>query len=44
MRYLYIVYRRNEGGDPSGILLTEKSILATVFLWAVTVIWILWRF
>jgi 4-hydroxybenzoate polyprenyltransferase len=43
MRYLYIVYRRNEGGDPSGILLTEKSILATVFLWAVTVIWILWR-
>jgi 4-hydroxybenzoate polyprenyltransferase len=44
MRYLYIVYRRNEGGDPSGTLLTEKSILATVFLWAVTVIWILWRF
>ncbi len=44
MRYLYIVYRRHEGGDPSGILLTEKSILATVFLWAVTVIWILWRF
>ncbi len=43
MRYLYIVYRRNEGGDPSGILLTEKSILATVFLWAVAVIWILWR-
>ncbi|MCX5752070.1 MAG: decaprenyl-phosphate phosphoribosyltransferase [Candidatus Krumholzibacteria bacterium] len=43
MRYLYIVYRRNEGGDPSGILLTEKSILAAVFLWAVTVIWILWR-
>jgi 4-hydroxybenzoate polyprenyltransferase len=43
MRYLYIVYRRNEGGDPSGTLLTEKSILAAVFLWAVTVVWILWR-
>ena len=43
MRYLYIVYRRDEGGDPSGVLLTEKSILITVFLWVVTTIWILWR-
>ena len=44
MRYLYIVYSRNEGGDPSGILLTEKSILIAVFLWFLTTIWILWRF
>jgi 4-hydroxybenzoate polyprenyltransferase len=44
MRYLYIVYARNEGGDPSGVLLTEKSILITVFLWVVTTILILWRF
>ncbi len=43
MRYLYIVYSRNEGGDPSVVLLTEKSILITVFLWFLTVIWILWR-
>jgi 4-hydroxybenzoate polyprenyltransferase len=44
MRYLYIVYSRNEGGDPSGILLTEKSILIDVFLWIVATIFILWRF
>jgi hypothetical protein len=25
------------------VLLTEKSILITVFLWFLTVIWILWR-
>ena len=43
MRYLYIVYSKSEGGDPSGVLLTEKSILITVFLWFLTVIWILWR-
>jgi len=44
MRYLYIVYSRNEGGDPSGVLLTEKSILIAVFLWFLTTIMILWRF
>jgi len=44
MRYLYIVYSRNEGGDPSGVLLTEKSILIAVFLWFLTTILILWRF
>ncbi len=43
MRYLYIVYSRNEGGDPSGILLTEKSIIIDVFLWFLAVIFILWR-
>ena len=44
MRYLYIVYSRNEGGDPSGILITEKSIIIDVFLWFVATIFILWRF
>ena len=44
MRYLYIVYSRNEGGDPSGTLLTEKWILVDVFLWILTTILILWRF
>ena len=36
MRYLYLVYNRNEGGDPSGVLLTEKAIIIDVFLWFVT--------
>jgi 4-hydroxybenzoate polyprenyltransferase len=44
MRYLYIVYSRNEGGDPSGVLITEKSILITVFLWFLATILILWRY
>jgi len=44
MRYLFIVYSRNEGGDPSGTLLTEKSILIDVSLWMLTTILILWRF
>jgi 4-hydroxybenzoate polyprenyltransferase len=43
MRYLYIVYSREEGGDPSGTLLTEKSILIDVFIWFVATIFILWR-
>ncbi len=33
MRYLYLVYNRQEGGDPSGVLLTEKAIIIDVFLW-----------
>ncbi|MBN2184062.1 MAG: decaprenyl-phosphate phosphoribosyltransferase [Candidatus Krumholzibacteriota bacterium] len=36
MRYLYLVYNRQEGGDPSGVLLTEKAIIIDVFLWFVT--------
>lgn len=43
MRYLYIVYSRSEGGDPSGTLLTEKSIIIDVFLWFLSVVFILWR-
>lgn len=39
MRYLFLVYSRHEGGDPSGVLLTEKAIIIDVFLWfAATVI------
>ncbi|UCF06634.1 MAG: decaprenyl-phosphate phosphoribosyltransferase [bacterium] len=41
MRYLYLVYSRNEGGDPSGVLLMEKAILIDVFLWAVATVMIL---
>ncbi|MCK4235765.1 MAG: decaprenyl-phosphate phosphoribosyltransferase [Candidatus Krumholzibacteria bacterium] len=41
MRYLYLVYSRNEGGDPSGVLLTEKAILIDVFLWILATMLIL---
>ena len=43
MRYLYLVYNRHEGGDPSGVLLTEPGIIAGVFLWFVAVVLILAR-
>lgn len=43
MRYLYLVYSRNEGGDPSGVLLLDRAILVDVFLWFLAVIFILWR-
>jgi len=41
MRYLYLVYNRHEGGDPSGVLLTEKAIIVDVFLWFATVMYII---
>jgi 4-hydroxybenzoate polyprenyltransferase len=43
MRYLYLVYNRHEGGDPSGVLLTEKAILIDVFLWFAAVVYIIVR-
>jgi len=44
MRYLYLVYRREEGGDPSGVLFMDRAILIDVFAWALTTVGILWRF
>ena len=41
MRYLFLVYNRNKGGDPSGVLLLDRAILIDVFLWFVLVIFIL---
>lgn len=43
MRYLFLVYSRHEGGDPSGVLLTEKAIIIDVFLWFAVVIYIIVR-
>ena len=43
MRYLFLVYSRLEGGDPSGVLLTEKAIIIDVFLWFAVVIYIIVR-
>ena len=43
MRYLYLVYSRNEGGDPSGVLLLDRAILVDVLLWSISVILILWK-
>ncbi len=43
MRYLYLVYSRNDGGDPSGLLLLDRGILVDVFLWFLAVVFILWN-
>jgi 4-hydroxybenzoate polyprenyltransferase len=35
-RYLYLIYNRREGGDPTGLLLRDRATLINVLLWAVT--------
>jgi 4-hydroxybenzoate polyprenyltransferase len=37
-RYLYLVHQREEGGNPSRVLLADRPLLLAVALWAVTVI------
>jgi 4-hydroxybenzoate polyprenyltransferase len=34
-RYLYLIYQRNHGGDPSQTLLTDRPLLINIGLWAV---------
>jgi len=35
-RYLYLVHQREEGGNPTQILLSDKPLLADVLLWVLT--------
>jgi 4-hydroxybenzoate polyprenyltransferase len=42
-RYLYLVHRREGGGSPSEMLLTDRPLLACVALWAAVVVIILYR-
>lgn len=37
-RYLYLVHQKEEGGSPTRVLLNDRPILATVALWAASVI------
>jgi 4-hydroxybenzoate polyprenyltransferase len=37
-RYLYLLYRRDLGGNPSEHLLTDRALLAAVALWGLTVV------
>jgi 4-hydroxybenzoate polyprenyltransferase len=41
-RYLYLIFRRNQGGTPSEILLTDPPMLVNVVLWLGLVVWILY--
>ena len=41
-RYLYLLYRRDLGGNPSEHLLTDRALLLNVALWGLTVVVILY--
>jgi 4-hydroxybenzoate polyprenyltransferase len=41
-RYLYLLYRRDLGGDPSEHLLTDPALLADVALWGAAVVVLLY--
>jgi hypothetical protein len=43
-RYLYLVHQRDEGGNPSRVLLNDRPILAAVALWTVAVVAIIYHF
>lgn len=42
MRYLYIIYEKKEGESPERVILTDTPLLATVLLWLIMVIGIIY--
>jgi 4-hydroxybenzoate polyprenyltransferase len=42
-RYLYLVYHRNQGGNPAKDLLTDSSIVINLCLWAAVTAFIIYR-
>jgi 4-hydroxybenzoate polyprenyltransferase len=42
-RYLYLVHRRDGGGSPAELLLTDRPLLVCVALWALAVALIIYR-
>ncbi len=42
LRYLYLVYQKDEGGNPSELLLSDKPIVINGFLWLGVVYWALY--
>ncbi len=42
-RYLYLVHRREGGGSPADLLLTDRPLLVCVALWALTVALLIYR-
>jgi 4-hydroxybenzoate polyprenyltransferase len=42
-RYLYLVHRKDGGGNPSDLLLKDRPLLACVLLWGVTAVTIIYR-
>jgi 4-hydroxybenzoate polyprenyltransferase len=42
-RYLYLVHRRDKGGSPAELVVNDRPLLACVGLWALSVIFIIYR-
>jgi 4-hydroxybenzoate polyprenyltransferase len=42
-RYLYLVHRREGGGSPAEMLLTDRPLLVCVALWALAIVLIIYR-
>jgi hypothetical protein len=42
-RYLYLVHRRDGGGSPADLLVTDRPLLACVALWALAVALIIYQ-
>lgn len=42
MRYLQLIYEENKGESPEDILLKDKPLLATVFLWFLVVVFVIY--
>jgi 4-hydroxybenzoate polyprenyltransferase len=42
-RYLYLVHKREEGGSPADLLLTDRPLLTCVALWALAVTIIIYK-
>jgi 4-hydroxybenzoate polyprenyltransferase len=42
-RYLYLVHRKDLGGNPSDLLLEDRPLLACIGLWAVAVVLIIYH-
>jgi 4-hydroxybenzoate polyprenyltransferase len=43
LRYLYLVHRREGGGNPAELLLSDRPLLVCVALWALTVALLIYR-
>jgi len=41
-RYLYLVHQKEEGGNPTRVLLTDAALLAVVLMWAAAVVLIIY--
>lgn len=42
MRYLQLIYEENKGEAPEDVLLKDKSLLITVFLWILAVVFVIY--